>query len=1549
MEDERRAGRKAVERKLHSLDRERLKLNNDRERLQKDCTALHVELERYKQKSLDMERVRAADLLRQESTLAALKQEFERKLEERSRQQQQDELLPAVKYSATTPGSQGFLLSAVLRKQSLAIDLEENGSRSNGIMLRVLVAWQRAALSSRSERIRNRAAAIVHTEEALAKKETALSSLALSLDTLDESLRQRETEVETCKNELSTMSKKLSQDRKADEKLKKEMEEFVKNQHERTEEAEFESRRALKVAEELRFELEGIKENRNAEDSKKIDIMRFSLASEIDELHRNMEAEKLNILDRESLLEAAKQDLEAKEAQLEEERMKLDLRIEEIEAREKRLNRSTETLDQRESVIQEVRHQASQMSEALDIQQQRAAELDERLNERERVISEKEVLLDSRHVKANDLDKKLIAQKTALDAREKSVTKASHELSSQIEHVEQQAKLAKEELEMALEASRREVQVRQTQLEHANKIVIELNRRIVEEKARCDALSSSSEEASAREIAVREEVCRVEEKLERSLVRIRELTADCAGNTQRLKDMQKRLEFEQQEVERVSCEAHEEKKAFEMEIKQALKIRGELTIKLEEFEQELLSATEDSKAEALRLESSLESGRKDRLSLERVCKTQEVQIESISVELEAARKDGMRDLLAARTIADDLKSQLKLARSQLSSLQEQFDDAKHHVEAVNLQIRDLSSEHAEQLNIVEQEAVALRKERLVLSNDLSKLRKDISHSETDKRKLITSSEEDKRELIRVTEELSRLKLQMEESAKLMAEDKTAFASELASLKQYESKSIELQKQNEKLEETISELSSQVEESTQRMAEAKSEVDSELLHLEQFQQISIQLQAENQQLEDQVSSLTIQRDRKASELVVLIETKEREMSEIKEWMKLWSKGKDEDLNNLKTRYETANAAAGEELAAAKLRISELKSCETDANRLREEVKRLRDSEKTIAVQHEVRLKELLQRCEVMEDHAESTSSEIQHLLKVNADALRGKDIANMAKAELKQEYKAIQYKLSTAEERLTASEVNCLELQGRLKESVDALEDSEQQLHLLEATAEASCNRVDDLKNQLSSTVSDFEQYRILLETCQDELQESRTSKVELTQKLKSNGEELAKRDTRLQLKLKERTSRLKDCEASLKGKSDKLQEYKIQLDETLSQRDEYYANVEKLRNDVEETKNRERKLLSELKGAQKLIGEKDEAFAKASQCLMNMTEELNEDRELHSLELNRRTEVENNLRIEAEAAASALRKGKEDHLAELERVTRETELRLQDQWDSVKAQNAENNFQKQRLSDQAASLESVRVALEKAESVAAEEAKTMSERAALIREGEERLKQMTEELNDMEDNIREREKAVLDNEIAIKVQSERLADERDCLACEEANLRTRQENVEEESLCLEESLKTLEERFEQESNSTEVTKKILQATQEGLEKREAELAVHESELELEREEMENTLNATRKELNARQLQYEAWERDALLRIDKAEAKLNAEKEDLRKRVTEMDSRDQEFSMARENMQVAVEELEKRRQQLEERESNCNTIQDEVIIIIARSNNSMYVL
>ncbi len=216
MEDERRAGHKAVERKLHSLDRERLKLNNDRERLQKDCTALHVELERYKQKSLDMERVRAADLLRQESTLAALKQEFERKLEEHSRQQQQDELLPAVKYSATTPGSQGFLLSAVLRKQSLAIDLEENESRSNGIMLRVLVAWQRAALSSRSERIRNRAAAIVHTEEALAKKETALSSLALSLDTLDESLRQRETEVETCKSKLSTMSKKLSQDRKAD-------------------------------------------------------------------------------------------------------------------------------------------------------------------------------------------------------------------------------------------------------------------------------------------------------------------------------------------------------------------------------------------------------------------------------------------------------------------------------------------------------------------------------------------------------------------------------------------------------------------------------------------------------------------------------------------------------------------------------------------------------------------------------------------------------------------------------------------------------------------------------------------------------------------------------------------------------------------------------------------------------------------------------------------------------------------------------------------------------------------------------------------------------------------------------------------------------------------------------------------------------------------------------------------------------------------------------------------------------------------------------------
>ncbi len=1565
-EDERCAGRQAVERKLHSLDRERLKINNDRERLQKDCTTLHVELERYKQKPLDMERVRTADLQRQEETLAALKQEFERKLEERSRQQQQHQLLPTVKYAATTPGSQGFLSSAVVRKQSLAIDLEEEERwkqfRRNGIMFRVFIAWQRAALSSRSERIRNRASSIVHAEEALARKESALSSLALSLDTLDESLRQRETEVETCKTELTNMSRKLSQDRKADEKFRREMEELVKNEHERAEEAEMKSLRALKEAEELRFELEGIKENRNTEDSKKFDIMRSSLASEIDELHRNMEAEKFNILDREALLEVAKRDVEAKETQLEEERMKLDLRTEEIDAQEKRLRRSTETLDQRESVIQEIRHQACQMSESLAIQQQQAAELDERLNERERVISEKEMLLDSRHVKVNEMDKKLTAQKMALDAREKSVTKTSNELSSQIEHVEQQAKLAKGELEMALEVSRRELKVKQTRLEQAEKNLIELNRRIMDEKARCDALSSSSEEASAREIAVREEVYRVEEELERSLARIRELTADCAGNTQRLKDMQKRLEVERQEVERVSSEACEEKKVFEMERAQALELRNELTNRHKEFEQQLLSATEDSNAEALRLKSLLENGRKDRLSLERMCKAQEVQIESISVELEAARKDETRDLLAARAIADDLKSQLKHARSQLddvsrymgecsmthsnqlSMLQEQLDEAKHHVEVVHLQMRDLSSEHVEQLKVAEQEAVALRKEMSVLSNDLNKLRRDVNRSETDKRKLFTSSEEDKRELIGVTEELSRLKMQTEESARQMAEDKTAFASELANLKQYQSKSIELQKQNQKLEETISALSRQVEESVRRRAEAKSEFDSELLHFEQFQQISIQLQTENQQLGDQVSSLTSQRDRKASELAVLVETKEREMSEIKEWMKLWSKGKDEDLNKLKTQCKAANAAAGDELTAAKLRISELKSCETDAIRLRDEVKKLRDSENTITAQHEVEIKELLHRCGAMEDHAESTSLEVQHLLKVNTDALREEEIADTAKAELKQEYKAMQYKLSSAEERLTASEVNCLELEGRLKESVDTLEDNEQQLHLLEAATEASCDHVDDLKKQLALTVNDFEQCRILLETCQNELQESRTSRVELTRKLKSEVEELANRDSRLQLKLKERTSRLKDCEASLKDQSDKIQGYRTHLGEAVSQRDKYYQNLEKLRNEFQETKNREKKLSSVLKEAQKLTEEKDEAFVKASQCLKNMSKEMNEDRELHTLELSRCTEVENNLRIEAEAAVVALRKEKETHLAELERVARETELRLQDQWDSVKAQNAENNLQKQRLSDQAASLESVRVALEKAESVAAEEVDTMSERAELIREEEERLKQRTKELNDMEDNIREQEKAVLDNEISLKIESERLADERYSVACEVSNLRTRQENVEEESLCLEESLKTLEERFEQELNSTEVTKKILQATQEGLGKKEVDLTAQENEIELAREEMEDKLNTTQKELNARRLQHEAWEREAMLKMDEAEAKLIADKEDLQKRVFEMDLREREFSTARETMQIAVEELEKRRQQLEERESSCNTIQDEVIIITC-SNSS----
>ncbi len=1571
-EDERRAGRQAVERELHSMEREKFKNHNDRDRLQKDCAVLEIELERYKKKSLDMERVRAEDMQRQEETLATLKQEFERKLEERSRKQKQ--FLP-VKYATTryspakTLGSRGFL-SAIIR-QPLAIDLEQEKeerwqqSWRTGTMLRVFLGWLRVTLNSRSERIKNWASSIVQAEEALARKESALSSLALSLDTLDESLRQREVEVETCKAELTEASRQqLSHGRKADEILLlereklKEMEESVKEERQRAEDAQLESIRALKEAEELRFELEGIKENRNTEDSRKLDIMRSSLACEIDVLRRNMEAEKCSLLDRETLLEAAKREVEAREVQLEEERMNLDLRSKDVEAYDKRLRQSTDTLDQRESVIQEMRHQAYQMSESLAIQQQRAAELDKRLTERELAISDKEILLDSRHVKLNEVERKLIAQKTALDSREKNVARTSNELSSQIEHVEHvehQAKLAKEELEMALATSRRDLEVKQTRLEQAENHLTELKRRITEEKVRCDALSASSEEASAREISVREEVHRVEEELEQSRTRIHELTMDCVANSQRLKDTQKRLEVEREEVKRVSSNILEEREVFEMERAQALELRSKLMSRLKESEQALLSATENPRAEALRLESSLEDSRKEYLSLERMCKVQEVQIESISVELDAARKDGARDILAARTIADDLKSQLKQSRSQLdevnrlmgerskthsnqlSTLQEQLAEAKYFIEVVNLQMRDLTTEHVEQLKLAEHDTVELKREMSVLSVDLNKLRKDVSRSETDKRKLLTSSEEAKRELTRVTEELSRLKMQEEESAKRRTENEMVFASELANLKQYQSKSIDLHKQNQKLEEIVSTLSRQVEESTRQRAEAKSEFDSQLHHFEKYHQVSIQLQAQNQQLEDQVLSLMSERDRKASELAVLVETKEREMGEIKELMKLWSKGKDEDLHKVKAQFEAADATARDKLAAANLRISELKSCETDTIRLRDEVERLRDREKIITVKHEDDMEELLLRCGAVEDRAESTSLEVQHLLNVNAEALREKEMADTARAELKQENEAMQYKLSLAGERLTASKVSCLELEGRLKGSVDALEDNEQQLHLLEAAAEASCEHVDDLKKQLASCIKDFEQCRMLLETGQNELQESTASRVELVRKLKSKEEVAANRESRLQLRLKERTSRLKDCETSLKDKSDNTEEYKLRLDKSEAKRDKLHQMLEKLTN---ESKNQEKSLLSELKEAQKMIQEKDQAFTAASQRLENVSKEITQDRETHLMELNCHVEIENKLQAEVQAVTATLRKNKEYHLAELERVAKEDELRLQDQWDSVRAQTAENKLHKQRLSDQAASLESVRVALETAESVTAEEAESISVRGTLVREAEERLKQRIKEeevrLNDIKENIRKREEVIIGKEMAIKVESERLAEEMDSLVCKEANLSKRQENVEEESLCLEESLKTLEERFEQESNTTEVTKKILQATREGLERKEVELAAQEKDIESEREEMERKLNMITNKLDARQLQHEAWKQETVLKMDEVEATLNADKEDLEKRGLQMDSREREFSVAKETMQVAVEELEKRRQQLEERENSCNIIQDEVM-------------
>ncbi len=1535
------------------MERERLKNRNDRERLQKDCATLRVELERHKKMSLDMERVRAEDLQRQEEALAALKQEFERKLEERS-QQLQHQLLPAAQHysPAMALGNQGFF-SAVVRRQSLVIDLEQEKeerwkqSRCTETMSHVFLAWLRVALNSRSEKIRSRASSIVQAEEAMARKESALSSLALSLDTLDESLKQKEAEMEMCETEFTRKSRQLSQERKADEEFLlerekefKKMEAFVKEEHQRAEEAQRESLRALKEAEELRFELEAIKENRNTQDSRKLDIMRSSLASEIDELRRNMEAEKSCVLEREALLEAGKREVEAREVQLEEAWIKLDFRNEEVKAHEKRLKQSIDALDQRESVIQEIRHQTCQMSESLAIQQQRAAELDESLNECEKALADKEILLDSRHVQLNKLDRKLTSQKTALDSKEKSVAKASNELSSEIERIEHQAKQAKEELEMALETSRNDLQLKQTRIEQAEKHLTELKRRIKEEKAVCEALSLSLEEASAKEMAGREAVRHGKEELERSLAKIQELTADCAGNTQQLKDTQKRLEVQQQAS---SDERSKERKAFEME-------RSELMSKLKESEQSLLSFTEDSRAEAVRLESSIKAGRKDLLSLERICKAQEVQIESISVELDAARKDEARDLLAERAIADDLKSQLehtrnqlkdvsrhmgacsKMHSNQLSALQEQLAEAKHDVEVVNVEMRDLTAEHVKQLKVSEQKAVALQKETSVLSDDLNKLRKDVSRSETDKRKLLTSCEEDKRELRRVMEELLQLKVQTEESARQRAEDEAVFASELAELKQYQSKSIELQEQNQKLEETISSSRRQVGESARLRDETKSELDSQLHQFEQYQQLSIQLQAQNQQLEAQVLSLANERDRKASELAVLVETKESEMSEIKEWMKLWSKGKDEDLNKMQTTCD----AARDELSAAKLRISELRHCETDVIRLGDEVERLRDSEKAIAAEHEYSMKDLLHRYEVWEDHAESTSLEVQRLLKVNAEALKEKELADSAKVELERVNESMLYKLSLAEEKLMASEVGRLELEGRLKESMDNLEDNEQQLHLLEAAAEASCEHVDDLKKQLTSAVKDFEQCRILLEMCQNELQESRTSRMELTRKLTLKGEELANRDSKLQLKLKERTSRLRDCESSLKDQSDKAQGYKLRLEATVTERDKLNQMLGKLRKELKEIKKEGNIRLSELKEAQKLIEEKERAFTEVTQSLEHVSKEIAQSHEMHG-------KVVNNLEAEVEAAVSALRKEKEDHLAELERVAGEGELRIQDQWDSIREQNAENKLQKQRLSDQAASLESVRVALEKAESTAAEEAESISVRDALLRDAEERLKQRTKEeeerLMDMEENIVKREKVVLDKEMSIKVGSERLTEEKDSLAFESANLRTRQENVEEESLCLEESLKTLEERFEQESNATEITKRILQATQDGLERREVELSAKEKEIESAREELERKLDAAHKELEERHLQYNTWEREAMLKIDEAEAKLNANKEDLQRRVFEMDSRECEFSAAREAMQFAVEELEKRRQQLEERESSCNTIQDEVGVVI----------